>query len=113
MYPVAQNLQLREQPICEETQAVLRSSVGMRTPSTICPSTVLKRLFTVPSSEYCVVLVVNAGRLKCSFNLALNSLLRFVMASKLWACFSHNHSYTCLALNFFSPRVSKYCSSSS
>ena len=34
------------------------------------------------------------------------------MSSKLCACFAHSHSQTCLTRNFFSPRVSKYCSNS-
>jgi len=33
MYPVAQNLQESEQPICEDTQAVNLFSVGIKTPS--------------------------------------------------------------------------------
>ena len=61
MVPVAQNLQLKLQPICEETQAVLRRVVGINTPSIIWSSKVLKRVFKVPSSLNCVVLMVKAG----------------------------------------------------
>ena len=50
MVPVAQNLQVKLQPTCDETQAVFLSAVGIKTPSIICPSNVLKRDLIVPSS---------------------------------------------------------------
>src|SRR3982751_4171444 len=103
MYPVAQNLQLKLHPICEDTQAVFLSSVGIKTPSTKCPSTVLNRVLIVPSLLYCVASICSAGKEKFSESLLRRSLLRFVIASKLCACFCHNHSQTCFARNFFSP----------
>src|SRR6185369_11297105 len=113
MEPVAQNLQLRLQPICDETQAVNLDSVGIKTPSTKCPSQVLKRVLTVPSALCCVVSIASAGKIKFSPNCWRSCLLRLVMSAKLRAPFCQIHSYACLARNFFSPTFSKYSSSSS
>jgi hypothetical protein len=48
--PVAQKLQVRLHPIWLLMHAVRRVGVGINTPSTTCPSQVLKAHFTVPSS---------------------------------------------------------------
>jgi hypothetical protein len=55
---LAQNLQLKEQPICEETQAVFLSSAGIKNTFYQVPVNGLETLLTVPSSEYWVGLYV-------------------------------------------------------
>jgi len=72
----------------------------------------LNLLLMVPSAEYCVASIFRAGSEKCSVNFRRRSLLRLVIASNEWACFCHNHSYTCLARNFCWPSSWKYDSRS-
>src|SRR4249920_2735315 len=82
--PVAQNLQVRLQPICDDTQAVFLFSVGINTPSIKCPSKVLNLDLTVPSLLNWVAFTVMACRSKFSERRCLNSFERSVMSSKLW-----------------------------
>src|SRR5690554_7789162 len=52
-FPVAQNLQAKLQPTCEEIQAVILVLVGIKTPSTTFPTPTLKAHFIVRSLEIC------------------------------------------------------------
>src|SRR6056297_2551999 len=84
-------------------QAVTLSPEGIRTPSTRASSLRRKTILMVLSLLACSRSISTTGNSKFSFNQFLSSLERFVISSKLRACFFHNHSYICLARKAFSP----------
>ncbi|MNT63439.1 hypothetical protein D3C72_2012560 [compost metagenome] len=81
-FAVAQNSQFNEQPTCEETQAVLRLSVGIRTDSTINPSCNFTPFLIVPSVDFCNKSIEIGLMKKSRVRFSLNSLERFVISSK-------------------------------
>src|ERR1700712_3460648 len=90
--PVAQNLQVRLQPICDETQAVFLLSVGINTPSIKCPSKVLNLDFNVPSLLCWVASTVMACMSKSVAIFLRRSSDSLFISSKFRAFFFHNHS---------------------
>src|SRR5690554_6141683 len=91
-FPVAQNLQAKLQPTCEEIQAVILVLVGIKTPSTTFPTPTLKAHFIVRSLEICCSSKVMSSMNNCSFNCSRNFTLKLVISSNEAAFFCHNHS---------------------
>ena len=95
--PVAQKLHVRLHPIWLLMQAVNRVGVGIKTPSTTCPSQVLKAHFTVPSWLRCSSTKVSGRITVRSVNAMRKVLGRSLISSKERAFFFHNHSQSCFA----------------
>ena len=90
--PVAQNSHAKLQPTCEEIQAVIRVSAGIKTPSQIWSSNKRKAFLMVPSLLICMSSTFTALMLKLSFNILRVDKEILVIWSKSVADFFHNHS---------------------
>src|SRR5690606_14216475 len=90
------------QPTCEETQAVILSAVGIKTPSIRWVSCNLKVFLMVLSALICELLILTALITKFRFSCSRKLLERLLISSKLLADFFQSHSYTGLALKAFS-----------
>ncbi len=111
--PVWQNAQPMGQPTCDDTHNAPRSSSGMCTHSTSCPSSNFTSHLRVPSSESRRAETVGRPITKCSANFSLTGLARLLMAVKSVAPWQYIHDHTCLARKASSPSADSSAFSSS
>ena len=105
IFPVAQKVQLKLQPTCDDTQTVNRLSfgTGIKTDSIKCPSCSLNLVFIVPSELCCTLSTWMALITNSCSSFVRKDFDKLVISEKVCAPFCHSHSYTCLARNFCSP----------
>src|SRR6202000_164065 len=92
IYPLAQNLHVRLQPTWDDTQAVIRSGAGIKTPSIRCASCKIKEFFIVLSALNCELLIFTLLIIKFSASLVRSSFEILLISSKEMHDFSHSHS---------------------